>query len=90
MRSIAHSFKNDVDSTEIKLRMFLLSADDVTKSKYKIVIIRIVLITSAFISLIAHWWFEFWKTLMAKAASMMYSFNDVVSLLIVKWLLLTK
>ena len=54
MRSIVHLFENDVDSTEVELRVFLLNVCDVMKSKYEIVIIRIVLITSAFISLIIH------------------------------------
>ena len=85
MRSTAHSFENDADSAEAELRVFLLSVCDATRSEYEIVITRTVLATSAFISLIVHWWPEFWKTLMAKAASMMYSFNDAASLLIIRW-----
>ena len=54
MRSIVHLFKNDVDSTEIEVRVFLLNACDIMKSRYEIVIICIVLIISAFISLITH------------------------------------
>ena len=54
MRLIVYSFENDVDSIKVKLRVFLLSVCDVMKSKYEIVITRIVLITSTFISLIIH------------------------------------
>ena len=85
MRSIVHSFKNDVGSTKVELRVFLLSACDVMRSRYETVIARIVLTTSTFISLMTHWWSEFWKTLMTKIVSMMYLFNDAVSLLTVKW-----
>ena len=85
MRLIVHLFKNGVDSTEVELHIFLLNVCDVIRSEYETVIACTVLIISTFISLIAHWWFEFWKTLMTKAASMMYSFNNAVSLLIVKW-----
>ena len=54
MRSIVHSFENGADSTETELRVFLLSACDVMRSEYETVIARIVLATSAFISLIVH------------------------------------
>ena len=54
MRSIVHSFKNNVDLTEVELRVFLLNVCDIMRSEYEIVIICIVLITSAFISLIIY------------------------------------
>ena len=54
VRSTIHSFKNNIKSANVELRIYLLNDYDVVKSMCETMITRIILIISSLISIIVH------------------------------------